>query len=99
MSKLALEDGGGARDRAGMVRGLSGEVGDKFEFLLDSVITTGIVTKRHFDNCTGQELNIAVSMAITCNSEALIIMSPPTDMFLQRCLGLRALWHQRREGG
>lgn len=42
----------------GMVRGLSGGVGEKLEFLLNSV-TTGVVTKRHFDNSTGQELNIA----------------------------------------
>lgn len=39
--------------------GWLGGVGEKFEFLLNSVITTGIVTKRHFDKCMSQDMNIA----------------------------------------
>lgn len=50
---------GGFRACTGMVRELGGRVGEKFEFLLNSVTTAGIVTKRHFDNYMGQEVNIA----------------------------------------
>lgn len=41
-----------------MVRGLGGRVGEKLEFLLNSVTTAGIVTKRHFDIYMGHELKL-----------------------------------------
>jgi len=44
----------------GVVRGTrEGGVGEKFEFLLNSVTTAEISTKGHFDNHGGQELHIA----------------------------------------
>lgn len=33
--------------------GARGQVGEKFEFLLNSVTITGIVTKGYFDKCMG----------------------------------------------
>lgn len=43
----------------GMARGLGERVGEKFELLLNYVTTAEIVTKRHFDNYMGPELDIA----------------------------------------
>lgn len=49
--------------------GLWWRVGEKFELLLSSVTTTRVVTKRRFDNYSGQELNIASPLWLYVTSD------------------------------
>lgn len=59
LSVTPVDGKGGFSAAAGMARGLGEGVGEQSEFLLNTVTTTGIVTKSHFHNHTGQELSIA----------------------------------------
>lgn len=72
-------------------------MGEKFELLLYSVITTAVVTKRHFDNYRGQELRVA-SHGDYIEQGALIMINPPTDMFLQ-CFTLAGRRKDRQKPG
>lgn len=57
--------GRGAFEHALVWRGgLGGRVGEKFEFLLSYVTTTGVVTKRHFDSSHGLRIGHSFSMVI-----------------------------------
>ena len=80
-----------------VLRELVGGVGEKFEFLLNSVITTGFVTKRHFDNRRGWELPVASPWWLFVVM-ALIAINQPTDVCLQ-CFSLKRFMYKKKTKG